>query len=240
MKGKGRATDDAPKPKQAIPKRKSKNAPVEMNSKRPVPRRKLEVEEPKVVPRDPRFLPLVGEFSSKRFQAQYGFLSEMHTEEMKTLRDNLKRARKLLAHSPGALRAEREREVQRLERAYKRAESVVNRDRREKIDQDALERAAREEKEKRKAGKGSWFMKKSDKKELLLKAKFDALAASGGQAAVRKAIEKKQKKESQKEKKRRPFAPGQPAGAGGGAPRKRAHGAPGGDGGRSGKRRRVG
>ena len=49
----------------------------------------------------------------------------------------------------------------------------------------------------------------ADKKELLVKAKFEALAESGGRSAVRKAIEKKQKKVGQKEKKRRPYAPGE-------------------------------
>ena len=49
----------------------------------------------------------------------------------------------------------------------------------------------------------------ADKKELLVRAKFEALAESGGRGAVRKAIEKKQKKVSQKEKKRRPFVPGE-------------------------------
>lgn len=42
------------------------------------------------------------------------------------------------------------------------------------------------------------------KKELLLRARYDALAASGGKRAVKKAIEKRQKKVSQKEKKSRP------------------------------------
>ena len=47
----------------------------------------------------------------------------------------------------------------------------------------------------------------AEKKELLLRARYDALAASGGRLAVKKAIEKKQKKQGQKEKRSRPFAP---------------------------------
>ena len=43
----------------------------------------------------------------------------------------------------------------------------------------------------------------ADKKELLTRAKYEALAEAGGRSAVRKAIEKKQKKVNQKEKKRR-------------------------------------
>jgi len=45
----------------------------------------------------------------------------------------------------------------------------------------------------------------AEKRQLLVKARYDALAAEGGKRAVRKAIEKKQKKVGQKEKKSRPF-----------------------------------
>ena len=45
----------------------------------------------------------------------------------------------------------------------------------------------------------------AEKRELLVKARYDALAAEGGKRAVWKAIEKKQKKIGQKEKKSRPF-----------------------------------
>lgn len=78
---------------------------------------------------------------------------------MKTLKDNLKRARKMLFSSPRDLRAEREQEVQRLERALKRTESLVNRDKREKVEASALSKLRQEEKEKQKQGKGAWYMK---------------------------------------------------------------------------------
>lgn len=110
-------------------------------------------------PRDPRFLSVTGEYDPKRFQTQYGFLSEMHRDELKTLRENLKRARKLLVNSPRDLRAEREAEVERLERAVKRAESLVNKDRREKIEMEALSKAAKEERDRQQQGKKAWFMK---------------------------------------------------------------------------------
>ena len=102
---------------------------------------------------------MAGEFDTKRFHSQYGFLSEMHQEELKALRENLKRARKLLANSPRDLREEREAEVERLERTVKRAESSVNKDRREKVELEALSKVAKEERDKRKQGKGAWYMK---------------------------------------------------------------------------------
>lgn len=75
------------------------------------------------------------------------------------LKENLKRAKKLLRSSPRDQREEREEEVQRLERALKRAESSVNRDRREQVEREALEKATIEEKARRKQGKGEWHMK---------------------------------------------------------------------------------
>lgn len=41
----------------------------------------------------------------------------------------------------------------------KRAESSVNRDKREKVEAEALSRAKQAESERRKLGKGAWFMK---------------------------------------------------------------------------------
>lgn len=150
----------------------------------------------------------------------------MHKTEFSTLKENLKRAKKMLASSPRDQREEREQEVAKLEQAVKRAESNMNRDKREQIEQDALRKTKQEEKEKRKAGKGAWHMKDckpeflprhsrkrscayvttiAEKRKLLIKARYDALAAEGGKRAVRKAVEKKQKKIGQKEKKSRPF-----------------------------------
>ena len=68
----------------------------------------------------------------------------------------------------------------------------------------------------------------AEKRKLLVKARYDALATEGGKRAVRKAIEKKQKKVGQKEKKSRPFDSKPPPSrrrslerGGGGAGRKR-------------------
>jgi ribosomal RNA-processing protein 36 len=48
----------------------------------------------------------------------------------------------------------------------------------------------------------------ADKKSLIMRARYEALAATG-KGAVKKAIEKKQKKRNQKEKRSRPFGRGQ-------------------------------
>ncbi|KAJ7783744.1 hypothetical protein DFH07DRAFT_788967 [Mycena maculata] len=215
-------------PRHDIAKRTNKHAPVEVTSKRPVTRKRTVVEVKTVQARDPRFLPLAGEFLPQKFQESYGFLADAHKTELRTLRENLKIARKLLVSSPRELHAEREAEVGRLEMAVKRAESMVNQDRRAKVDQEALTKLNEAERAKQKEGKGGWWMKEADKKEFLVRARYDALAAEGGKRAVKKAIEKKQKKIGQKEKKSRPFAKG-------GLKRQSGDG----EGGRPEKRRRI-
>jgi ribosomal RNA-processing protein 36 len=109
--------------------------------------------------RDPRFSQLSGEFDATRFQDHYKFLSDMHQDELVTLRDNLKRARKLLASSPQHLRPEREAEVERLALAVKRAESFVNRDKRERVEREALSAITKEERDKRQMGKKAYWLK---------------------------------------------------------------------------------
>ncbi|KAI6114403.1 hypothetical protein F5141DRAFT_1270663 [Pisolithus sp. B1] len=197
---------DPPRQKKELAKRPHKHAPTEVSSKRPVSRRRTVVEDNTPKPRDPRFLHLTGKYDQDKFRQQYSFLPELHTNELETLRKNYKAARKLLANSPRDLRPAREEEVRRLELAVKRAESAVNRDARERVETEALQRVTQAEKQKRKQGKGAWFMKRSEKKDLLNKARYDAIAASGGSQAI-----------SQKEKKSRPFAKGafgqEPAGA---------------------------
>ncbi|KAF8168144.1 hypothetical protein B0H34DRAFT_48463 [Crassisporium funariophilum] len=188
-----------------ISKRSSKHAPTEVTSKRPVTRKRTVVEVPKLVARDPRFLPTAGEFSVDKFSQQYSFLADNHKKELATLRETLKQAYKLLASSPRDLRSEREHEVYRLEQAVKRAESLVNRDRLDQIQREALSKVKKEEHGKREQGKGSWYLKKADQQQLVMKARYEALAKDGGQRAVKKAIERKQKKVSQKEKRSRPY-----------------------------------
>jgi ribosomal RNA-processing protein 36 len=110
-------------------------------------------------PRDPRFSDLSGVLSTDKFRSHYEFLPSLHTSELSTLKESLSRARKLLVSSPRHLRPDREEEVQRLELAVKKAESTVNRERREEAERQALARVHQEEKEKRKVGKGAWWMK---------------------------------------------------------------------------------
>ena len=54
--------------------------------------------------------------------------------------------------------------------------------------------------------KGETDAEIAEKKKLLLKARYDAVAAEGGKRAVKKIVEKKRRKLSQHETKSRPFS----------------------------------
>ncbi|PFH54436.1 hypothetical protein AMATHDRAFT_135184 [Amanita thiersii Skay4041] len=192
------------KPKSDIPKRRNKHAPVETTSKKPVTRRRTVIETKRQQPRDPRFLAVAGEFSAEKYQKNYGFLIETRRNELNTIKENLKRARRMLSSSPRNQRAEWENEVKRLEATVKRGESAVNKDKQEEIEREALRKVAKEERQKRKEGKQGWWMKNSEKKKVVMEARYKALETEGGRKAVKKAIEKKQKKIGQKEKRSRP------------------------------------
>lgn len=168
---------------------------------------------------------MTGEYSADKFQQSYGFLAENHKKELSALREALKQARKLLSSSPRDLRSEREHEVYRLEQAVKRAESLVNKDRLDQVQRDALGKIKKEEATKRTQGKKEWHLKRGRTKptkryyqlicfvgevqKAVVQARYEALAKEGGQRAVKRAIEKKQKKASQKEKRSRPYAKGE-------------------------------
>ncbi|KAF8585529.1 DUF947-domain-containing protein [Ramaria rubella] len=192
--------------RRVIQHRFNKHAPMEVTSKKPVTRRRQVVEVHQVRPRDPRFSDLSGPLSIDKFHTHYDFLPGLHTGELAELKQTWARARKLLISSPQHLRAEREEEVHKLEQAIKRAESTVNREKREEAERQALRKFKQEEREKRKAGKKAWYLKDADKNAIRVRARLEAIEASGGKRAVKKAIEKKQKKVGQREKKSRPFA----------------------------------
>lgn len=103
---------------------------------------------------------VAGEFKADKYQHNYAFLAERHGDELKTLRENLKRARKMMNNAPRHLWQDYEEEVQRLELAVKRAESTVNRERADRVQREALQKISKGEKEKQKQGKGKWYLKK--------------------------------------------------------------------------------
>jgi ribosomal RNA-processing protein 36 len=105
---------------------------------------------------------MAGEFSAQKFNNNYGFLKDFHTNELTTLKDSLKRARKRLESASRDLRPQYEEEIEKLNLAVKRAESAVNKDRREHTESEAMRRVVADERQKRQQGKGAWWLKRCE------------------------------------------------------------------------------
>ncbi|KAG1720480.1 hypothetical protein EDB19DRAFT_570861 [Suillus lakei] len=138
------------------PKAKAKNSPINLPDRIKTSLKDLAstlIESQTPIYRDPRFLHITGTYDPQKFKSQYTFLSTLHISELSTLRSNLSLAGKLFLYSLKDLRAARERGVGRLELAVKRVESSfsVNRDKREMVEMEVLER---EKRGKGKAGGG--------------------------------------------------------------------------------------
>jgi len=82
----------------------------------------------------------------------------MLSNELSTLQASLKVARKAVLSAPRVERAEKEAEVERIEGELGRVRTRKEREARERRERDALGGWKREEREKRKDGKGEWHM----------------------------------------------------------------------------------
>lgn len=72
--------------------RENKNRPREMSAKKPVSTLKESVSVKKHVTRDPRFDDLCGTFNEKAFKNSYAFINDLKENDLKTLRNELKKA----------------------------------------------------------------------------------------------------------------------------------------------------
>lgn len=229
-------------------KRTNKHAPTEVSSRRPVSRKRSVVESASSTSkdlRDPRFSNLSGpSVNAGLFSTSYSFLPSMQSEELVTLKKNLSRLRKLEAHQAGpkarseqALQIREEREE--VERALKRAEAKDAERKRREREREVMSKFKKENDERVAKGGTRFYLKEKDKKELMLKDKFERLAGAnkgkaraGGNAevessipstepsnsrALRKALDKRRKKNAAKERKNMPFLVDERRGAAGGS-----------------------
>ncbi|OCF73236.1 hypothetical protein I204_06467 [Kwoniella mangroviensis CBS 8886] len=204
-------------PEQGSTKRGHKHAPTAMSTKKQVSRNRQVVDVHKPQRRDPRFSSVsAGNLDAHLHSASYSFLPSILKEELSSLKTALAQAQKIERTCPWAEKAARTAEREKIELDLGRVRTRLVKSQNEERERNVLARMKKEEREKREQGKGAWFMKKSEKRDLLLKSKFESLEAQGGKSAVKKAMEKKRKKIASKEKKSRPFAKGSADGGGGG------------------------
>ncbi|WWD20276.1 hypothetical protein CI109_104752 [Kwoniella shandongensis] len=212
--------DDGPESQSSL-KRGNKHAPASMSTKRQVSRNRQVVDVHKPERRDPRFSSVsAGQVDPHLHSQSYAFLPSLLKEELYKLRKAVSAAAKVERTCPWAEKPARTAEREKLEDQLGKLRTRLVRTEREEMERNVLASAKKEEREKREHGKGAWYMKKGEKRDLLLKARFETLEKKGGKTAVKKAIEKKRKKTASKEKKSRPFAKGE-SGMGGDAKRRR-------------------
>ncbi|KAK7208227.1 hypothetical protein BZA70DRAFT_308975 [Myxozyma melibiosi] len=170
-------------------KRSSKHAPQEISAKKPVGRFREVVEVPKIIRRDPRFEALSGKFDDTQFRKNYGFLNEYRERELAELKERMAKTRDPV-------------EVARMKKEYQSLESKLKAAKKKEFEKKVLKEAERKERELVKQGKKPFYMKKSDKRKLVLTQKFSEMKKSD----VDRAIQRRRKKNISKERKKIPFA----------------------------------
>lgn len=179
------------KPKK-VPGRAHKHAPAEMTSKKPVTRRRLVVDVPKVNARDPRFGPLLGgleaEQNEEAIRKNYSFLDSYRDTEIKELRARTKKTKDPF-------------EKQRLERELLSMQSKKQTQDRKDEGRKVISEHRQQEKELVKQGKNPFYLKKSEQKKRVLVERFQGMK----KRQVDKAIVRRMKKDTAKEKKELPM-----------------------------------
>mmetsp|Transcript_87330 Transcript_87330/g.232732 ORF Transcript_87330/g.232732 Transcript_87330/m.232732 type:complete len:278 (-) Transcript_87330:62-895(-) len=171
------------------PRRKSKHAPLEMSSKRPVSRYREVVAMPTKRNVDPRFERTSGKLNEELFRKSFAFVAQKRQEEMKELKQRMSKIK-----DPTA-REELAAELDALQRVQQREAAVEARRERE------TERKRTERKLVRE-GKKPFFLKKSDQRNLELAKRFEDLSKKG---KVDDVVAKRRRKNAQKDHRYMPY-----------------------------------
>ncbi|XP_069116256.1 ribosomal RNA processing protein 36 homolog [Argopecten irradians] len=170
-------------------KRKNKNRPMEISSKKRVPAIREVIPVKKKINRDPRFDDLSGEFREDLFNKSYSFLKDIRVRERERVQKQLKRMKN----------TEKKQDLHYLLNRMKQQEMAT--DQKQKR-QDLEKKWKTKEKERVKEGKNPFYLKKGDLKKLELAEKYRELKKSG---KVDNYLSKKRKKTASKEKKKLPL-----------------------------------
>lgn len=184
-------SDSAPSEEDAPTKsRTSKHAPGTQSTRHQVTRKRVVVDVPKRVVRDPRFDALQQHNAhTGNSEKAYSFLRDYQKAEMDELRAAIKRTKN-----------EDDKDV--LRRKLGSMDNKLKAKDAKEREQEILRRHRKEEREKIQQGKTPYYLKSKDIKEQALVEKFKGMKSKDRE----KLIEKRRKKEGQKEKKRMPDA----------------------------------
>eukprot|EP01031_Cornospumella_fuschlensis_P038796 gene38796-47181_t len=170
-------------------KKKNKRAPTEMRSDRPVRRLRVDADNSVRKSIDPRFVDYTGELNQKIYAKNYSFLEDYREKEIQQLSVALKRAK-------GTGREDEiKHELLVLKQQLSQRQQALR-------TMDKIDSLEKEEREKVKAGvKNPFYLKKSAKKQILLEERFKDLKKTG---KLGKYMERKQKKQHRQQTKYMP------------------------------------
>ncbi|OQR89354.1 hypothetical protein THRCLA_22709 [Thraustotheca clavata] len=164
-------------------KRANKNCPREMTSKKPVARFKEVIQVKKKGTRDPRFSGASGKLNEDLFRKSYAFVEDYKNQELEQVKKQLKKAKSKTRKES----LKEELVTRKQERAEtKRAGRI----------REATHKRKREEREAVAQGKNAFYLKRKDKKQVELKAKYEELQESG---RLSKFMAKRRKKNANKD-----------------------------------------
>lgn len=134
--------------------------PTALSTKKQVSRTRQIISLPSRQSHDPRFLSTAGRLDPSLHAKGYNFLPELLATEMAQLRQSLAAAVKLEKSCPLREKPQRTAEREAIERDVARLRTKLDRQKIAQREREALAGVKKEEREKRKEGKGAWYMKK--------------------------------------------------------------------------------
>lgn len=169
--------------------RSSKHAPAQLSSKKAVSRKREAVLTTKLDHRDPRFEPLNGPIDESKMKRNYAFLEEYRDDEMKQLKETIRRTKSTDEATQEALK----RALLSME-SKKKAQAAKDKQ------QEIIRTHRAREKDLIKHGKKPFYLKKSEQKKLALVERFKGLKGK----QVQRLMERKRKKKAGRERKNMP------------------------------------
>lgn len=170
-------------------KRQSKNRPVEISAKKPVPFLRQVVAAKKKVSRDPRFDDLSGEYRADIFEKTYSFLDDIKMHEKKILQKKIRKSKS-------------QQQKAELQQLLTRMVHQENAKKQKQIQQQQELEFKKQQRERAHQGKRPFFLKKSDKRKLELADKYRELKKSG---KLESFLSKKRKRNALKDIWKLPF-----------------------------------
>ncbi|OMJ12808.1 rRNA biogenesis protein RRP36 [Smittium culicis] len=172
-------------------KKKTKNAPSEMSSKRPVSRFRAVVPVKSDKPYDPRFDKATGHFNKDLFEKSYSFLNDYRASEVEEIQNKISK-----------LKNKDTQKVEEYESMLKQIKSKMLTDVNKTKLNDIRKEHRKREKELVEQGKKPFFLKKSTVKQIELSERFEKLK---GTKKLDMLLEKKRKRNAAKDHKSMPF-----------------------------------